>query len=385
MSDLERREPRPDEGREPPRTEPAPDAAPPVVGGADTPPPTVEPADAPPPTGEPVVKAVGTRVDDATRVEPAATSPASGVPAPPAPGSAPPATAPRVTPRPGFFTERPAPVIERPRARLAAQTRRDFVLWSLGVIAAATLGYWLLPERARRKLLPGLPHDRLDTLAARVGLTSGRRERSLDRALTFDDDVAEALASPSRMVRTYSRADARPLRNNYDGQTPGPGYLPGWRLSLAGLASGRTESLAITELTGRFAFREQVTRLVCVEGWSTVAWWGGIRFADLLAAYPPAPGARWAALVSAVNLDGAGRPDPYYVSIDLATARHPQMLLATHLAGQPLTLDHGAPLRLVAPMKLGLKNIKAITSIEYTAREPRDYWNERGYSKYDGL
>jgi DMSO/TMAO reductase YedYZ molybdopterin-dependent catalytic subunit len=51
----------------------------------------------------------------------------------------------------------------------------------------------------------------------------------------------------------------------------------------------------------------------------------------------------------------------------------------------PLTLAHGAPLRLVAPMKLGLKNIKAITDIAYTADEPADYWNERGYSKYDGI
>ncbi|HUK64349.1 MAG TPA: molybdopterin-dependent oxidoreductase, partial [Dongiaceae bacterium] len=288
-------------------------------------------------------------------------------------------------PRPGFLSERPPVVVERPRVGLAAQTRRDFLLWSLGVIAAATFGYWLLPERARRRLLPGLPHDRLDTLAARVGLTRERRERSLDRALTFDDDVAEALASPDRMVRTYSRADARPLRNNYDGRTPGPEYLPGWRLAVSGLASGRTESLGIDELVHRFPLGEQVTRLVCVEGWSTVAWWGGIRFADFLAAYPPAPDTRWASLVSAVNLDGAGRSDPYYVSIDLATARHPQTLLATRLAGAPLTLEHGAPLRLVAPVKLGLKNIKAITSITYTAHEPADYWNERGYSKYDGL
>ena len=116
-----------------------------------------------------------------------------------------------------------------------------------------------------------------------------------------------------------------------------------------------------------------------------VAWWGGLRFADFLRAFPPAPGSRWARLDSAVNLDSAGRSDPYYVSIDLPTARHPQTLLATHVSGKPLPVEHGAPLRLLAPMKLGLKNIKAITSIAYSAQEPADYWNERGYSKYDGL
>ena len=66
---------------------------------------------------------------------------------------------------------------------------------------------------------------------------------------------------------------------------------------------------------------------------------------------------------SSVNLDASGNPDPYFMSLDLATARHPQTLLATHFNGQPLTVDHGAPLRLLVPVKLGLKNVKAITRI----------------------
>ncbi len=60
-------------------------------------------------------------------------------------------------------------------------------------------------------------------------------------------------------------------------------------------------------------------------------------------------------------------------------------LLATHYDGEPFTVEHGAPLRLRAPVKLGLKNVKAITRITYTKDEPRDYWAERGYSRYDGL
>jgi DMSO/TMAO reductase YedYZ molybdopterin-dependent catalytic subunit len=73
------------------------------------------------------------------------------------------------------------------------------------------------------------------------------------------------------------------------------------------------------------------------------------------------------------------------MSIDLATARHPQTLLATHFNGRLLTVDHGAPLRLLAPVKLGLKNAKAVTKITYSAEEPKDYWTERGYSYYDGI
>ena len=185
---------------------------------------------------------------------------------------------------------------------------------------------------------------------------------------------------------TYAKSQVTPnLRNNYDGQTPDPDYIAGWTLTLAGLADGKKHKLTLHDLVTKFGHQDEITRLVCVEGWSAIAWWGGPRFADLLRAYPPAPEMRWAKMESSVNLDSDGNSDPYYVSIDLGTARHPQTLLATHQDGKPLGVEHGAPLRLVAPMKLGLKNIKAITSITYTVKEPPDYWNERGYSKYDGL
>ena len=287
--------------------------------------------------------------------------------------------------RPGFLEERAEIPIELPRAKLKSQSRRDFILFSAGAVGALAGAWWLLPDDTKERLLPMEAHHHLDTLASRAGLSPANRDRALKKVLTFDDDIAEALYSKNRMVRTYDRSQAGPLMNNYFGQTPDPDYLADWALEISGLASGRTEKLSIGQLKGRLGFHEQVTRLCCVEGWSQVAWWGGLRFADLLKAFPPAPEARWAALKSSVNMDEDGESSPYYVSIDLETARHPQSLLATHLSGQPLTVEHGAPLRLVVPMKLGLKNIKAITEIAYTAREPADYWNEQGYSRYDGL
>lgn len=143
--------------------------------------------------------------------------------------------------------------------------------------------------------------------------------------------------------------------------------------------------LDIRKLMNRFPIREQITRFVCVEGWSAIAWWAGLRFDDLLRAFPPTSRAKWARVESSVNLDASGNPDPYFVSIDLATARHPQTLLVTHHNGQPLTVEHGAPLRLLVPAKLGLKNVKAVTRITYSAEEPRDYWTRYGYSSYDGI
>jgi DMSO/TMAO reductase YedYZ molybdopterin-dependent catalytic subunit len=143
--------------------------------------------------------------------------------------------------------------------------------------------------------------------------------------------------------------------------------------------------LDLRTLLARFPQREQITRLVCVEGWSAIAQWSGIPFAALLAAFPPSSQAKWAKLESAVNLDPNGDPDPYYVSLDLPTARHPQSLLATHLNGASLTVEHGAPVRVLLPTKLGLKNVKAITAITYTVEPPADYWEQRGYSRFDGI
>jgi DMSO/TMAO reductase YedYZ molybdopterin-dependent catalytic subunit len=268
---------------------------------------------------------------------------------------------------------------------LARQSRRDFVLFGAGAIAAAAGAWWLLPDETRSLHLTPRLRDWLDSVEARAGATRSRRDALLGRVLTFDDDVAEALYSPDRSVRAYRKSQVTALRNNYNGETPGPGYLRDWSLTVSGLASGKVERLRLADLLARFPRHEQVTRICCVEGWSAVAWWSGLSFSDFLRAFPPAPGARWTSLTSSVNLDSSGSSDPYYVSIDLPTARHPQAMLATHWNGSTLPVEHGAPLRLVVPMKLGLKNIKAITAIAYSREEPPDYWAERGYSKYDGL
>ena len=286
--------------------------------------------------------------------------------------------------KPGRLAETPPPRLIVPAGKIKAQTRRDFLIYGAGVAALAAGFLWVLPDETRARL--GIKPPAAPDLA---------KQRLLSRALTFDDDVAAALYSPDRLVPTYDLSQAaRELRNNYDGQTPDPAdYLADWTLTIKGLASGKVEHLTapmIGRLTDQFGRLDQVTRLCCVEGWSMIAGWGGLRFTDFLQAYPPKPGTKWVSLTSSVNLDGDGNSDPYYVSIDLPTAQHPQALLATHQSDSsqqmvPLTVEHGAPLRLLVPMKLGLKNIKAITGIEYMEGEPPDYWAERGYSKYDGL
>src|SRR5262249_39619127 len=143
-----------------------------------------------------------------------------------------------------------------------------------------------------------------------------KKEWLLNKALRIDDDVAEALFSRNRLVPTYTKSQITPLKNNYNGATPDPGYIPEWRLTLDGLASGLSVSLDIRNLLASFGVQEKPTGLVGVEGGSAIAWGAGFLFDVLLRASPPISQAKWARLESSVNLGRWRNPDPYYVSLD---------------------------------------------------------------------
>ena len=126
---------------------------------------------------------------------------------------------------------------------------------------------------------------------------------------------------------------------------------------------------------------ELVTQFKCIEGWSQVVHWAGVRMADFLDAYPPASvDGREPRYVYMETPDG-----DYYVGYDLKVCRHPQTLLVTEMMGAPLTQFHGAPLRIHMPTKYGYKQIKRVGLIAYTNEKPDDYWTELGYDWYAGL
>ena len=123
---------------------------------------------------------------------------------------------------------------------------------------------------------------------------------------------------------------------------------------------------------------EHVTEFKCIEGWSSVVHWAGARLSDFTRAF--VPGAERAQYV------GLQTPnEEYYVGIDMPSALHPQTLLCYEMNGAPLTKEHGAPLRLVIPVKYGIKNLKRIGSMTYTDSRPPDFWAEQGYDYYAGL
>src|SRR6201987_1667215 len=197
-----------------------------------------------------------------------------------------------------FFEEHAPTIIEVARRDVRRISRRDLLLFAGGSLAAVAGFVYLLPQ------------DTLDRLGIPANLNTGRKERFLNQALRFDDDVAEALYSSNRILPTFNKSRITPLKNNYNGARPDPSYIAGWRLTLEGLASGVSVSLDIRTLLTRFTQHEQITRFVWVEGWSAIAWWSGFKFDDLLHAYPPISQAKWARVDSSGNLVGNGNPTP---------------------------------------------------------------------------
>lgn len=139
--------------------------------------------------------------------------------------------------------------------------------------------------------------------------------------------------------------------------------------------------LQLRDLLPQLQRHELVLQFKCIEGWSQIVQWGGVRFADFIEMFPPALiDGKEPRYVYMETPDG-----DYYVGYDLHALRHPQALLVTEMMGEPLTQFHGAPLRLYTPTRYGYKQIKRIGLIAYTNEKPDDYWTKLGYDWYAGL
>jgi DMSO/TMAO reductase YedYZ molybdopterin-dependent catalytic subunit len=194
--------------------------------------------------------------------------------------------------------------------------------------------------------------------------------------LRGNEKVAEAYFSDGHLAPTFAVSQADPnVRKNGDvglGEDFDPQQ---WVLSVEG--GGGADQITLAQIRA-LPKVEQVTQLNCIEGWTVVVRWAGARFSDFTGKFAPkGQGARFV---------GMQTPDQeYFVGLDMASALHPQTLLCYEMNGADLTSDHGAPLRLVIPVKYGVKNIKRIGRITYTDERPQDYWANEGYDWYAGL
>jgi DMSO/TMAO reductase YedYZ molybdopterin-dependent catalytic subunit len=164
-----------------------------------------------------------------------------------------------------------------------------------------------------------------------------------------------------------------------------------WRLGVGGLVE-KPLSLSLADLRA-LPSRTQITRHDCVEGWSCIGKWKGVRLGPLLDRAGLKPAARYIVLYCAdtldpTTLDGAGQ---YYESIDLVDAYHPQTILAYDMNDAPLAVAHGAPLRLRVERQLGYKQAKyvmrleAVDDLSRIARGRGGFWEDRGYEWYAGI
>lgn len=210
----------------------------------------------------------------------------------------------------------------------------------------------------------------------------------LRRVLQTNEAIARDFSNYAKLAPTFPKTAISPARVNGEIGMAGEFDVAQWSLQVNGLASGEILNLGLADIKKLPRF-EMITEFKCIEGWSTITQWAGAHFADFATKYPPfTPSGNAFALKNPGDWPeyvGIETPDnEYYVGLEMPAALHPQTLLAYEINGQSLSLEHGAPLRLITPLKYGVKNIKRIGSITYTNQRPRDYWAEQGYDWYAG-
>lgn len=205
------------------------------------------------------------------------------------------------------------------------------------------------------------------------------RLRAISR---LNDWVGEKiLFSPTRLGREYPESLRTPvmqfpaysITRNRTGAFP---ELPAeWALDVGGLV--RTPVRLTRQMLEAMPRVRYTVKHHCVEGWTAIATWTGVPVAAVTAMVQPTADARY------LRFDSFDAH--YYNGWDLASAMHPQTILAYAWNDRPLPIEHGAPLRLYSPVKLGYKLTKYVTKMTFTRERPGGYWEDQGYPWLGGI
>ncbi len=213
----------------------------------------------------------------------------------------------------------------------------------------------------------------------------------------------QRLASRDGLAKEFTRSDISPIFKvngthepmEADYQAHKAEGFANWKLAISGLVNNPM-SLSLAQLRSMPA-RTQITRHDCVEGWSAIGEWTGPQLGTLLKAAGMKTNARYVVFRCADNYGGelskggAQSTSIYYESIDLVDAFHPQTILAHSMLGAPLSVGHGAPVRLRVERQLGYKQAKyvmgldIVSSLEGYGSGKGGYWEDRGYEWYAGI
>ena len=249
----------------------------------------------------------------------------------------------------------------------------------------------------RRWLTGALATAATGLLAAcgQAGTSLAEQARRMGEGLTRR--TQRLLIPRDALAPTYSRADISPdFRANGSTDPAAADYrahkandFADYRLVIDGLVE-RPLALSLAELRTRPS-QSQITKHDCVEGWSSIGEWTGVRLETLLDEAGLKPEARYIVFYCFDALSQTEDGPRYYESIDLIDARHPQTLLAYDMNGEVLPVPHGAPLRLRVERQLGYKHakyirrIEAVESFAHIGGGKGGYWEDRGYEWYAGI
>jgi DMSO/TMAO reductase YedYZ molybdopterin-dependent catalytic subunit len=247
-----------------------------------------------------------------------------------------------------------SPVLSHGQYR--SQSRRSFLTG--GAMAVAGFAGW--------QWLRGRPED-------------NRAIDVLRRGHEFNESLWRKISREQAQAPTFDRSESSMMRVNGRHGIGEEIDLDAWELTVLG-PDGSTLGTHTMDDILALPKVEMTIEHKCVEGWSHIVTWGGTRFSDFMALYADELGEDTTEFVSMETPDG-----DYFVGLDMPSMRNSQMLLAYELQGEPLTQEHGAPLRLATPNKYGIKTIKRIGTIEFTNEQPTDFWFERGYDWYAQL
>ena len=256
----------------------------------------------------------------------------------------------------------------------------------------------LTPEDAKRQMFARSRRGFLvGGVAALAGIFGWRwmsdetKAALFRRTFEFNEKVGQFFYRPTRLALEFPLTSISPDRvNGVEGLESE--FDPAvWTLAVGGLWDRTADLILTLDDIKKLPRTEMTTELNCIEGWSVIVHWAGVRFSDFVAKYSPIGGYSYTTDFGNKRHNqppyvALTTPDnQYYVGWDIESLMHPQTLLAYEMNGAPLTLEHGAPLRLASPTKYGIKQIKRIGRIEFTNERPKDFWAEYGYDWYAGL
>jgi DMSO/TMAO reductase YedYZ molybdopterin-dependent catalytic subunit len=236
----------------------------------------------------------------------------------------------------------------------------------------------LVRDLERRMMLRGGVSLGMLTLLTGCNPESDPQIDAALRAISTGNDKFQALLfDPTKLAPTYKPSQVlKPPRFNayYDIKEVKPVDGARWKLELAGLIADKAP-WTVGQMTA-LPRREMIIRHVCVEGWDYIGQWSGVPLGDFLRRVGADLRAKYVSFKCA---------DTYHGSIDMATALHPQTLLATNYADGPIGDPYGYPLRLRTATKLGFKNPKWIVAMEVTNTYPGGYFEDQGFNWFSGL